>query len=200
MKTYLCTVHTLYWPNEPDSFTERPPCICGSSWLREMPPLRASSCLSGGGAGLAAAAAITARGRGLFASTPGQNSGAEQNCSLSGCAKAGGYSARHHKPPCVCGCPNTGRWRFPPCCFEIAAVATSRVCTIFRRLRMCEAQRVIFSKKKLADVECRITAEHYDGGDLHAFSCWHAGEGIEKSSSGTMVCGQQLAPSHLGTT
>ena len=58
MKIYLCTVHTLYWPNEPDSFTERPPCICGSSWLREMPPSRASSCLSGGGAGLAAAAAL----------------------------------------------------------------------------------------------------------------------------------------------
>jgi hypothetical protein len=111
-----------------------------------------------------------ARGRGLFASTPEQNSGAEQNCSLSGCAKVGGYSARHHKPPCVCGCPSTGRWRFPPCCYdEIAAVATSRFCTIFRRLRICEAQQVIFSKKKLAGVECRITAEHYDGGDLHAF-------------------------------
>jgi len=42
-----------------------------------------------------------------------------------------------------------------------------------------------------------ITAEHYDGGDLHAFCCWHAGEGIEKKSFGTMTRGQQQAPCRI---
>ena len=168
MKTYLCTLHTHFWPSDPDSFTKRPPRIRGSAWLREMPPSRASSRLSGGGGGLGSAAALAELGRVLFVSPPGQNSGTKRRRSSAGGAEAGGQSGPRNKTLCVCGCGAIGRRRVPPCSSETAADKSSRFRTVLRLLHVRAEQRAGIATKMLAGIECRIAAEHFDGDDLPA--------------------------------